>query len=140
MSRSERILVVDDERGIRYLLSDALTEVGFDVSVAKDGIESLAQLEAASFDLVVTDIKMPGLDGIEMLKCMKRAGRKEKIIIMTSDISDFRLDDADLPHVGTKLQKPFKVETFLDVVFAAIADDTGSSNVGIPKTASGKGL
>jgi len=64
MAKAEKILVVDDERGIRYLLSDVLSDAGFEVSMAKDGQESLDQLKGNRFALVVTDINMPRLDGI----------------------------------------------------------------------------
>jgi CheY-like chemotaxis protein len=59
MSESKKVLVVDDETNIRHLLSDFLSSKGFEVSLAKDGQESLDQLENESFDLVITDIHMP---------------------------------------------------------------------------------
>ena len=83
MARSKKILVVDDELGIRRLLSEVLSNEGFDVHIARDGVESLDELEKHDFDLVVTDIQMPRLDGIEMLRRMNQAGRKEKVIIIS---------------------------------------------------------
>ncbi len=77
MGASKRILVVDDEKGIRFLLSEALLMEGFEVALARDGQESLERLEMDDFDLVITDINMPRLDGMEMLKKMKKSGRKE---------------------------------------------------------------
>ncbi len=124
MDRQERILVVDDERGIRFLLSDVLSSQGFQVSMAKDGQESLDQLEANSFDLVITDIDMPRLDGMEMLKVMEKSGRKEKVIVMTGNPTDQRFRDAaDMPHVIKILQKPFRMDSFLEVVIAAMANE-----------------
>lgn len=128
MDRLKKVLVVDDETGIRYLLSDVLVDKGFEVSMAKDGQESLDQLEVNSFDLIITDIHMPRLDGIEMLKCMKKTGRKEKVIVMTGNPSDQRLQDADIPMVVSRLQKPFKINKFLDVVNAAMANVKAVSN------------
>lgn len=122
MATLKRILVVDDEFGIRCLLEDVLSGEGFEVSVARDGRESLDQLEANSFDLIITDIKMPRLDGIEMLKWMKRTGRKEKVIVMSGDSSKLTSLDAEMPHVVMKLQKPIRMDNFLDVVIAAMAD------------------
>jgi len=120
MEKPKRVLVVDDEKGIRFLLSDALSNRGFEVSLASDGQESLEKLEKDRFDLVVTDINMPGLDGVAMLKSMKKTGRREKIIIMTGDPADGRLVDEELPDVECHLSKPFGIENFLDVVIAAI--------------------
>ena len=122
MTESKKVLVVDDETHIRYLLSDFLSSKGFEVSLAKDGQESLDQLENESFDLVITDIHMPRLDGIEMLKRMEKASRKEKIIIMTGDPTDRRLMELKMPHVVTRLSKPFGIDNLLNVAIAATAN------------------
>jgi DNA-binding NtrC family response regulator len=119
MKRSIKVLVVDDEKGIRFLLEEVLLHRGFEVSLAKDGQESLEKLEENHFDLVVTDINMPRLDGVSMLKSMHETGREEKVIIMTGNPSDQRLLDEDMPQVVTRLSKPFGMETFLNVVIAA---------------------
>ena len=121
MKKSIKVLVVDDEKGIRFLLSEVLLHQGFEVSLARDGQESLEKLEKNQFDLVVTDISMPRLDGVSMLKSMRKTGREEKIIIMTGNPSDRRLRDEGLPQVVTCLSKPFEMQTFLNVVTAATA-------------------
>lgn len=121
MERAKKILVVDDESGIRFLLSEVLLGKGFEVSLASDGQESLEKLAQDNFDLVVTDINMPRLDGVAMLKRMKKTGRDEKIIIMTGNPADQRLSEKGLPHVENHLSKPFEIENFLNVVTAATA-------------------
>ena len=131
MIGSRKILVVDDESSIRCLLSDILSGQGFEVTEAKDGQESLEQMEKTDFDLVITDIHMPRLDGIAMLEQMDKAGRKEKVIIMTANPSDKKILNADMSRVITKLLKPFKISNFLDVVIAATANTeykTGEKN------------
>ena len=122
MTKSKKVLVVDDETNIRCLLSDFLSSKGFEVSLAKDGQESLDQLENENFDLVITDIHMPRLDGIEMLKRMEKASRKEKIIIMTGDPADQRLVEIKTPHVVSQLHKPFGMDNLLNVAIAAISN------------------
>jgi len=117
---TKKVLVVDDEKGIRFLLSEILLSQGFEVSLAKDGQESLAKLEEDHFDLVVTDINMPRLDGVSMIKNMKKSGRSEKVIIMTGNPSDHRLSDPEIPHGITQLLKPFGIENFMNVVLSAI--------------------
>ncbi|MBC8419608.1 MAG: response regulator [Desulfobacterales bacterium] len=119
MERAKKILVVDDEEGIRFLLSEVLLNQGFEVSLARDGQESLDKLEEDHFDLVVTDINMPRLDGVAMLKRMKMTGRTEKVIVMTGDPSNRRLLDKEIPPIVTRLLKPFGLENFLNVVIAA---------------------
>ena len=74
MGKSRKILLVDDEAGIRNLLFHALSCNGFNVSLAKDGQNSLDQMQNHRFGLLITDINMPRLDGIELLKKMKKAG------------------------------------------------------------------
>jgi CheY-like chemotaxis protein len=131
MIGSRKILVVDDESSIRCLLSDILSCKGFEVTEAKDGQESLEQMEKTDFDLVITDIHMPRLDGIAMLEQMDKAGRKEKVIIMTGNPSDQRILLADMPRIVTQLLKPFRISNLLDVVIAATANTgymTGTEN------------
>jgi DNA-binding NtrC family response regulator len=123
MEKPIKVLLVDDEKGIRFLLSEVLLHSGFEVSLACDGKESLEKLAKNRFDLVITDINMPRLDGLSMLKNMRQTGRNEKIIIMTGNPSDKRLMDEDLPQVVTRLSKPFDINKFLAVVIAATSKD-----------------
>lgn len=121
MEHIKKILVVDDEMGIRSLISELLESEGFEVRAAKDGQESLDEMEREDFDLVITDIQMPRLDGLAMVKAMKRAGRKEKIIIMTGSALAMDLPNEEMPMVVSRLQKPFRMSNLLDVVSAANA-------------------
>jgi len=122
MEPPKKVLIVDDEKGIRFLLSEVLNRQGFEVSLASDGQESLDKLEKDRFDLVVTDINMPRLDGVDMLRRMKRTGRTEKVIVMTGDPSDRRLSDTEIPNLVTRLVKPFELGNFLSVVLSATAN------------------
>jgi two-component system response regulator (stage 0 sporulation protein F) len=121
MSSLKTILVVDDEAGIRNLLFEVLSSEGFNVCLAKDGAESLHQMRHRHFDLLITDIRMPGLNGIELLKKMKEEGRKERVIVITGDPLDHSDLGKDLQPVFQLLQKPFPIHSFLDVVFSALA-------------------
>ncbi|MDD4789391.1 MAG: response regulator, partial [Pirellulales bacterium] len=67
-----RILVVDDEKIKRVTLADDLATQGHEVETACDGRDALGKLSAARFDVVVTDLKMPNIDGIELLKRIKQ--------------------------------------------------------------------
>ncbi|MFH1488139.1 MAG: response regulator [Pseudomonadota bacterium] len=121
MNRLKDILVVDDEVGIRNLLFDVLSNEGFRVTLAKDGKESLGQLRKHRFDLLITDINMPRLDGIELLKKMKKAGRMERVILMSGRPVDTATLEKDAPPIFTMLEKPFHIHDFLDVVTSALA-------------------
>jgi len=119
---SKKILLVDDEAGIRSLLFEALSEKGFEVTLAKDGKDSLDQMKNDHFDLLITDMHMPRLDGVGLLKEMKKSGRKEKVIIMTGRPEDVTLRKKDVPPVLTQLHKPFQIGSLLDVVSSALAE------------------
>ncbi|MFC1824658.1 response regulator [Thermodesulfobacteriota bacterium] len=120
MVRLKKILVTDDEAGIRSLLYDVLSNEGFRVTLAKDGRESLKRMKKDRFDLLITDIHMPRLDGIELLKKMKRAGRKEKVIIMSGRPVNKALLGNGMPPVCTLLNKPFNIDMFLEAVTLAL--------------------
>jgi CheY-like chemotaxis protein len=77
-----RILVVDDEKIKRVTLADDLTAQGHEVVTACDGREALDKLSQERFDVVVTDLKMPGIDGIELLKRIKQGPMSDMEVIM----------------------------------------------------------
>lgn len=78
-----RILVVDDERNIRFSLHRALSKAGYAVSVASSGEEAIALLEQEHFALVLTDIKMPGMDGLMVMRRAKEIAPDTAIILLT---------------------------------------------------------
>ncbi len=116
MKNGKKVLVVDDEIGIRLLLSEALLSQGFEVREAKDGQESLEVMNDEHFDLVVTDINMPRLDGLGLLQSMKEGGRKEKVIVMTGNPSERGRFQEGIPNVVKSIMKPFTMEYFVDLV------------------------
>ncbi len=80
---SAHILVVDDEGAIRYSISKTLQRVGYQVSAAASGEEALEMLEEQNFDVVLTDIRMPGLTGVELLAKIKEKAPDSIVILMT---------------------------------------------------------
>lgn len=79
------VLVVDDEEGIREFLADALSSDGHDVTQAEDGIAALTTLHGRAFDLMLTDLKMPGaLDGIDLLRKVKSEQPDVEVIVLTA--------------------------------------------------------
>ncbi len=79
-----RILVADDEAGIREFVSDALALDGHEVAVAADGDAAARALDEHSFDLVFTDLKMPGLDGMSLLRKMRSEQPEVQVIVLTA--------------------------------------------------------
>jgi PAS domain S-box-containing protein len=87
---SDTLLLVDDEEGIRKFLGLLLRDMGYEVSTAANGDEALRQVIAAAPDIVLTDIKMPGMDGIELLRRIK-AHSPEIEVVMISGHGDMEL-------------------------------------------------
>lgn len=119
---SARVLVVEDEFFVRDLLEKVLRKRGHAVTTANDGIEALEKLEQAEFDLVLTDVVMPRMEGFELLRRVKGLYPGMKVIVLTGyarrqSISDFLIYGAD-----DYLSKPFLVPELL----AAVDRVTGS--------------
>jgi len=115
-SKEMRILVVDDEDSVRGVLSQVLTEGGFKVSEAANGAEALAQFEKIPFPLVITDIVMPEMTGIELLEKIKSRYPSTQVIIITSHASLSTAVEALRCGAYDYLFKPFED---LDLILAA---------------------
>ena len=83
MAEKSRILVVDDEEALRTVLSSELSSGGYDVTTASDGDEAIASVKNKKFDLVLLDIKMPKVDGFEVLKFIKKNFPAIRVIMLT---------------------------------------------------------
>ncbi len=86
-----RILLVDDEEHIRLLFKEELEEEGYSIDLASNGLEALEKVKAQRFDLVVLDIKMPGMDGIQTLNEIKKID-KDQPVILCSAYGEFKQD------------------------------------------------
>lgn len=79
-----RLLIVDDEEGIRLLYKEELEEEGYDTEIASSGEEALEKLKDMKVDLVLLDIKMPGMDGVEVLRRVKEKWKTLPVILCTA--------------------------------------------------------
>src|SRR4026208_1407412 len=84
MPKSGRILVVDDEANARSALAELLRDEGFDVETAADAFKALGKYENFAPHVVVTDLKMPGMDGIELVKKIRSAEDAAAGVVMTA--------------------------------------------------------
>ncbi len=83
MAKKSSILVVDDEDALRTVLSGELASEGYEVQTASDGDEAVTELGKANFDLVLLDIKMPRMNGFEVLKHIKEKHTRTKVVMLT---------------------------------------------------------
>src|SRR3954454_17955773 len=83
-AKTERILVVDDEANARAALAELLREEGYAVETAGDGFKALPKLEEFEPDLLLTDLKMPGMDGIALMRKAHQADPQLAVIVMTA--------------------------------------------------------
>ncbi|OPY00901.1 MAG: Transcriptional regulatory protein SrrA [Syntrophorhabdus sp. PtaB.Bin047] len=86
-----RVLVVDDEENIRLLFKEELEEEDYEVETASNGMEALEKIKGLPFDVVVLDIKMPVMDGIQTLNAIKNIN-KDQPVILCSAYGEFKQD------------------------------------------------
>ena len=94
----KKLLLVDDEEGIRKVLGISLMDMGYAVLTAENGLEALAIFRAENPSIVLTDIKMPGLDGIQLLQAIKSENPETEVIMITGH------GDMDLAIKSLKLE------------------------------------
>lgn len=87
----KKILVVDDEENIRELYRDELVEQGFEVNLAEDGFKALEMLSTFKPDLITLDVKMPGIDGLEVLRRIREKDVNIPVLLLTA-FGEFRQD------------------------------------------------
>lgn len=102
-----QILVVDDEEVIREMLQETVAYAGYSCSSAGDGYEALIQVAQRPVDVVITDIKMPGMDGIELLRRIKETHEVD-VIVMTGFIEDFTYERIIELGASDFIGKPFR--------------------------------
>jgi CheY-like chemotaxis protein len=115
-----RVLVVDDDPGIRRVMARALTAAGFAVRTARDGREALAVLRVAPADVVLTDLNMPGLDGVELGARLAREFAGTRLIVMSGNPHQGS-GDPRLATAAAILTKPFSLSELAEVVRQVLA-------------------
>lgn len=110
MPKTNQILIVDDNPHMSSLLSDILDFFDCKGVGAKDGEEALKTLSQRSFDMVITDLRMPKMDGLNLLRALKEKSPQLPVVIITGFGTDSSRSDAFAAHADGFLAKPFKVE------------------------------
>ncbi len=115
-----RILVVDDEQGMRDFLSIMLKKEGYDVVAAENGEHALKAIHAEIYDLVITDVKMPRVDGIEVLRTVKEISPETVVIVITAFATTDTAVQAMKLGAYDYITKPFKVDEIKLIIQKAL--------------------
>jgi len=117
-----RVLVVDDEASIRDLLSKTLALAEYDVDVAPDGRSALERMRMYPYDLLIADLKMPGMDGLSVIREAKRYKADLPVIIITGFSTEASAIEALNLGVAGYLTKPFRVPQVLAAAAKALGE------------------
>lgn len=107
---NKKILVVDDQYGIRILLTEIFNKEGYDTFSAENGEEALSIVRRKKPRLVLLDMKIPGMDGLEILKRIKRLNDETKVIIMTAYGELNMINEAMAVGAINFFSKPFDID------------------------------
>ncbi|HXD19250.1 MAG TPA: response regulator [Vicinamibacterales bacterium] len=119
-SARQRVLVVDDEASIRDLLSKTLALAEYDVDTAPDGTSALDRMRQFNYDLLIADLKMPGMDGLTLIRQAKRIKADLPVIIITGFSTESSAIEAVNLGVAGYLTKPFRVPQVLAAASKAL--------------------
>jgi two-component system, OmpR family, response regulator len=111
-----RILVADDDRTTRLLLSETLRAQKYTIVCVEDGAAALKKMNAGKFDLVLLDIWMPKMNGLEVLKKLRNAKKRPKVIVMTSDDAPETLLSAIREEAYQYVSKPVEPRALVSLV------------------------
>ena len=122
-----RILVADDEESMRWVLSKALRKKGYSVDLAADGNQALRQVREQSYDLVIVDIKMPGMSGLEFLDKARELRPDLLVVVMTAEASMKNAVEAMKRGAYDYITKPFDLEV-IDAIIEKVSRARDVSN------------
>ena len=111
-----RILVVDDREDLCWLLAERLAREGFRVEAARSGREALALVEQEPPDLIILDLRLPGMDGLETLRRIRERGGTAKVVVLTAYGTAQQAREAMALGVREFLGKPFDLDRLLKIV------------------------
>lgn len=122
MGNLKKILVIDDEQGIRDLFGFVLKPKGFEVFTANDGLEGVEMVKKDSFDIIFLDVHMPRMQGPEALKIIKQIRPNQAVIIFSSSSDPEFVFEKEAKKLGAYacLYKPVNVDDILETIEKAL--------------------
>ncbi|MFO8184676.1 MAG: response regulator [Candidatus Aegiribacteria sp.] len=116
MMEDKRILIIDDEKNIRLTLSHAIEPMGFSVDSAVNGEEGLEKIAENDYDIILLDLKMPGMDGLEVLRRLREISEGVRVIIITAYGTIENAVEAMKQGAVDYIQKPFSPKEIRDII------------------------
>jgi CheY-like chemotaxis protein len=113
---SKRILVAEDNKSIQHVVSWILDFMGFEVALAGNGVEALSLFLKNSFDLVLTDLEMPIMDGWSLIHCIKERSPNTPVVLLTGADRDNVLKKVKSAPIDSVIFKPFSLNDFQSTV------------------------
>lgn len=132
-----RILIVDDEAGMHELLHEMFLSEDYAVDYALSGQEALARIAASHYDLVLTDIRMPGIDGLTLMNRIKDEHPETKVIVMTAQSTPQTVVRAISEKAFSYLGKPFTRASLLDTINSALCNPVEADDILVVSARSG---
>jgi CheY-like chemotaxis protein len=117
-----RVLVADDDADIREFVETVLADEQFSATFAPDGRQALEFLEAAEFDLLLTDIRMPGMTGFELVRRARATHPDLRVLYMSGFAAEYRID----PRRDDFVPKPFRPRELLGCIFEIMGRGRGA--------------
>lgn len=133
MKERVTILVVDDEPMMRDLLEKILLRDGYQVLTAADGVEALKMLATEPVSIILSDLKMPNMDGFDLLRAVKKEYAQLGMVIMTSFGDTYTVKDALLLGADEYITKPFKsfeISMVIERAYWRLLSQNDEANVG----------
>jgi two-component system capsular synthesis sensor histidine kinase RcsC len=128
----DRILIVDDAKATRDALSNIFSVMGFKVDVASNGNEGLNLFSKNSFDLVITDLQMPGMDGWNVAFRIKDKSPNTPVVLITGSEKEAVMEKLKGGCVDSVLFKPFRLEDIQEMVQKMLGDRTLQRGILLP--------
>lgn len=120
MERKANILIVDDDPGMTETMADILDDMGYNVGVAGDGYKAIEMARGSAYDVALIDVKMPGINGVETFKEVKRISPSTKSILMTAYSVEDLLKEALGEGAYGIIYKPLDIDRVVDIIEKAI--------------------
>lgn len=122
MYMMKKILIVDDEEDILNFLSYHFKKIGFSVTTAEDGVKGLLEFEKEEFDIIISDIRMPNMGGVEMCTEMKKRSKSIPFLFLTAVTDDYKILYAMMSGADQIVDKPIKLDYLTSVVNGMLED------------------